>query len=99
METRRDLAVQQTQASEVGAEERKAHQLKQGYKPGSYTRQQADHQEQLQMQIAIKAIQRGPEVRAEKINALRAMIESGTYQIDSTSLSMKLLGIKEQDAS
>jgi anti-sigma28 factor (negative regulator of flagellin synthesis) len=27
------------------------------------------------------------------------MIESGTYQIDSTSLSMKLLGIKEQDAS
>jgi len=98
METRRDQAVQKTQPSEVGAVERKAHHLKQGYKPGSHTRQQVDPQEQLHVQHALKTIHRSPEVRAEKINALRAMIESGTYQIDSTSLAMKLLGIKEQDA-
>jgi flagellar biosynthesis anti-sigma factor FlgM len=96
METRPDQAVQQTQASEVGAEEREAHHLNQGYTPGSQTRQQIAPQEQLQH--ALEAIYRSPEVRAEKINALRAMIESGTYQIDSTSLAMKLLGIKEQDA-
>ncbi len=99
METRRDLAVLKTQASEVVVEERKAQHLKQGYKPGSHTRQQVDPQEQLHMQHALKAIQRSPEIRAEKINALRAMIEPGTYQIDSASLAMKLLGIKEQDAS
>ena len=96
METRRDQAVQQTQASEVGAEERKAQYLKRGYRPGSQNRQQIAPQEQLQH--ALEAMYRSPEVRAEKINALRAMIESGTYQIDSTSLAMKLLGIKEQDA-
>jgi flagellar biosynthesis anti-sigma factor FlgM len=93
METRRDLAVQKTQTSEVGAEERKAQHLKQGYKPGSHTRQQVDPQEQLQVQHALKAIHRSPEIRAEKINALRTQIEAGTYQIDSTSLAMKLLGI------
>ena len=99
METRRDLAVQKTQASEVGTEERKVQHVKQGYKPGSHVRHQVVPQEQLQVQHALKAIQRSPEVRAEKINALRAQIESGTYQIDSTSLAMKLLGITEQDAS
>ena len=99
METRRDLTVQQTQASEVGAEERKAPYLKQGYTPGSHTRQQVDSQEQLHTQEALMVILSSPEVRAEKINALRAMIESGSYQIDSTSLAMTLLGINEQSAS
>jgi flagellar biosynthesis anti-sigma factor FlgM len=99
METRRDLAVQKTQASEVGAEERKAHHLKHGYKSGSHTRKQVAPQEQLHVQHALKSIQRSPEVRAEKINALRTQIEAGTYQINSTSLARKLLGINEQDAS
>lgn len=97
METRRDLAGQKTQASEGDAEEREAQYLKRGYKPGSHTRQLVDPQEQLSVQHALKAIQRSPEIRAEKINVLHAMIESGTYQIDSASLAMKLLGIKEQD--
>lgn len=97
MEKRRDLAVQKTQASEVDTEARKTHHLKQDYKAGSQTRQPVVPQEQVQH--ALKAIHRSPEVRAEKINALRAQIEAGTYQINSTSLAMKLLGIKEQDAS
>jgi negative regulator of flagellin synthesis FlgM len=99
METRRDLAVQKTQASEVGAEERKAQHLKQGNEPGSHARQRVVSQEQLQVQRALEAIHRSPEVRAEKINALRTQIDAGTYQIDSTSLAIKLLGITEQDAS
>ena len=97
METRRNLAVQKTQATEAGAEERKAHHLKQGYKPGSHTRQQVVPQELVQH--ALKAIHRSPEVRAEKINALRTQIEAGTYHINSTSLARKLLGITEQDAN
>ena len=99
METRHDLAIQKTLASEVGAEERKAHCLKQGYKPGSQARPQIVPQEQSQVQHALKAVQRSPRVRAEKINALRVQIEAGTYQVNSISLAMKLLGMKEQDAS
>ncbi len=97
METRHDLAIRKTLAS-AGAEERKAQRVKQGYKSGSHIRQQVVPQEQLQVQHALKAIQRAPEVRSEKINALRVQIEAGTYQIDSASLAMKLLGMTEQDA-
>jgi len=98
METRHDLAIQKTLAS-AGAEERKAQHEKQSHKPGADVRQQVVPQEQLQVQHALKAIQRAPEVRSKKINALRVQIEAGTYQIDSTSLAMKLLGMTEQDAS
>ena len=99
METRNDLAIQKILASEVGAEEQKEQHVKQGYKPGSHARHQVVPQEQLQVQHALKSIQRSPEVRAEKINALRVQIEAGTYQINSAALAMKLLGKTEQEAS
>lgn len=95
METRHDLAIQKTLAS-ADAREQKAQHLKQSHKPGVDVRQRVVLQEQVQH--ALKAIQRSPEVRTEKINALRAQIEAGTYQINSTSLAMKLLGMTEQDA-
>jgi negative regulator of flagellin synthesis FlgM len=98
MERRRDLATQKTLASEVGVEERKANHAKRSDKSGSRVDHQAVLEKQAQVQHALKAVYRSPEVRAEKINALRAQIEAGTYQINSTSLAMKLLGITEQDA-
>lgn len=98
MDSRHDRATQKTLAAEVGAEERKANHAKRGDKPGSRVNHQAALEEQAQVQHALKAVYRSPEVRAEKINALRAQIEAGTYQINSTSLAMKLLGITEQDA-
>jgi flagellar biosynthesis anti-sigma factor FlgM len=97
MRIRRDLTVQKALASEIAAEIRKANQSKSGYKPGS----RADHlvvlEKEAQVQHALEAVQRNPEVRDKKIDALRAQIEAGTYQIDSTSLAMKLLGLTEQD--
>ena len=98
METRHDLAVQKTLASKVETEARGAHPVKHSHKSGSPAQHKAVAREQVQVQSALKAIQNSPEVRAEKINALRAQIEAGTYHIDSRSLAMKLLGITEQDA-
>ena len=99
METQPDLEIQKTPTSKAETdkaetEERQVHQAKRG----SSAYQQMVPVEQAQVQLALRAIQRNREARAEKINALRAQIEAGTYQIDSASLAMKLLGITEQDA-
>jgi flagellar biosynthesis anti-sigma factor FlgM len=101
METRQGLAVQKTLMSEVeaGAEERTANHSEQGNKLAPHVHRQVISEEQLQVQYALKAIRYSPDVRAERVEALRARIESGTYQVDSVSLAMKLLGITERDAS
>jgi len=96
METRPDLAVQKTLTPEIEAQERKA---KHGDKPGSHAHHHIVPQEQWQVQQALETIRYSPEVRAARVEALRAQIEAGTYQIDSVSLAMKLLGITEPDAS
>jgi len=98
MERRHDVDTQKTLTSEAGVEEWRANHAKRGNKPGAGIDQQAAIEKQAQVQHALKAVYRSPEVRAGKIEALRAQIEAGTYQVNRTSLAMKLLGINEQDA-
>ena len=43
------------------------------------------------MQLGIQAAMRAPEIRAHRIEELRAQIETGTYEIDSTALARKIL--------
>jgi flagellar biosynthesis anti-sigma factor FlgM len=94
MERRRNVDTQKTLTSEVGVEEVKANQAR----PAARVERQAAVEKQAQVQHALKAVYRSPEVRAGKIEALRAQIEAGTYRINRTSLAMKLLGMTEQDA-
>ena len=98
MERRRDVDTQKILTSEAGVEAKKASELRQGTKPGARLVQQAAVEQRAQVQHALKAVYRSPEVRAGKIEALRAQIEAGTYQINRTALAMKLLGISKQDA-
>lgn len=98
MERRRNLDAQTTLISETGVREQKATHARRGHKPGARVDSQAALEKQAQVQHALKAVYHSPEVRAEKIEVLRAQIEAGTYQIDRTTLAMKLLGVTEQDA-
>ena len=98
MERRRDLATRKTLTSEVSAEILKANHAKQGGTAGSRLDQQAAVEKHAQVQYALKAVHRSPEIRTEKIEVLRVQIEAGTYQVNHTSLAMKLLGMTEQDA-
>lgn len=98
MERRREVDTSTTLASGVAVEERKANQARRGNKPRSRVDQQAAVEKQTRVQHAVEAVSRSPEVRSGKIEALRAEIEGGTYQIDRISLAMKLLGMTEQDA-
>ncbi len=93
MERQRDMKTQKTLTSEAGIEARQAKQTRRTDKPGARVEQQA------QVQHALNAFYRSPEVRGEKIEALRARIEAGTYQINRVALARKLLGITEQDAN
>jgi flagellar biosynthesis anti-sigma factor FlgM len=98
MRTRHDLAARKTLVPEVEAEARKANHLKHVNTPGSLENHRIAPEEQLQVQLALKAIHYSPEIRVEKVEALRAQIEAGTYRVNSMSLAMKLLRIEEQDA-
>lgn len=95
MERRRDVETQKTLASEAGIETKQAQRV---HKPAARADRQAAVEKQAQVQHALKAIYRSPEMRVEKIEALRARIEAGTYQINRTLIARKLLGIEEQDA-
>jgi flagellar biosynthesis anti-sigma factor FlgM len=104
MRKRHDLAVQKTLVPEVEveAEERQANRLKRVKRvnrPGSLESNQIAPEEQLQVQLALEAIHHSPEVRVERIEALRAQIEAGTYRFNSKALAMKLLRIEEQDVT
>ncbi len=98
MERRRDVDIQKTMTSEAGVEERKVNYARRVNRPGARVGDQASVEKQAQVQHALKAVYRSPEVRAGKIEAIRAQIEAGTYMNNRTSLAMKLLGITEQDA-
>ena len=95
MERRRDMDMQTTVISEAGVEEQKANRASRSHRPAASLEQQAAVEKQAQIQLALKAVYRSPEVRAEKIEALRAQIVAGTYRINRTSLAMKLLGISD----
>jgi flagellar biosynthesis anti-sigma factor FlgM len=97
MERRRDTDTHITVVSEAGVEKQKANQAQRGHQPAARVESQAAVAKQALVQHALKAVYRSPEVRAAKIEALRAQIEAGTYQINRTSLAMKLLGITEQE--
>ncbi len=98
MERRRNMDTQKTLTSEVGIDTKKAsYQARRGHRPGVRVEAQAALEKQAEVQHALKAVYRSPKLRVEKIEALRAQIEAGTYQINRTSLAMKLLGITEQD--
>lgn len=98
MERRRDVNTQKTLISEAGVDAKQANQARRGQKPGVRVEARAAVEKQAQVRHALKAVYRSPEVRAEKIEALRAQIEAGTYQINYISLAGKLLGIAAQDA-
>jgi anti-sigma28 factor (negative regulator of flagellin synthesis) len=98
MERRRDLATRKTLTSELSAEVLTVNQVKHNGTAGSRLDQQAGIEKRVQVQHALKALYHSPEIRTEKIEALRAQIKAGTYQINRTSLAMKLLGMTEQDA-
>lgn len=98
MERRHDADTQKTRTSEVAVDEQKANPARRGNRPAARVVDQATVKELAQVQHALKAVHRSAEARTEKIEALRARIEAGTYQVDSASLAMKLLGITEQDA-
>ena len=44
---------------------------------------------------AMKVARYASEVRAARVEALRAQIEAGIYQVDSTALAQKMLGMGE----
>lgn len=98
MERRRDMDTHITVVTEAVVEEQKANRASRSHRPAARVESQAAVEKQAQVQHALKAVYRSPEIRAEKIEALRAQIEAGTYRINRTSLAMKLLGITEQDA-
>jgi anti-sigma28 factor (negative regulator of flagellin synthesis) len=54
-----------------------------------------DSQEQIELQAAIKkgveASQRWPQSRSARVERLRAMVEAGTYQVNSTALAESIL--------
>lgn len=97
MERRRDVETQKTLTSEAGIETKQGNRAQRAHKPAARADRQAAVEKQAQVQHALKAIYRSPEMRVEKIEALRARIEAGTYQINRTSIARKLLGIEEQD--
>ena len=92
MERRRDMETQKTLTSEASVEAKQASQARRANKSAARVEQQAP------VQHGLKAVYRSPEVRIEKIEALRARIEAGTYRINRVALARKLLGIAEQDA-
>lgn len=98
MVRRRDVETQKTLTSEAEVEAKKVNQARSGHKPGAHAQSQAAIEKQAQVEYALRAIYRSPEVRVKKVEALRAQIEAGTYQINRSALAMKLLGIPEQDA-
>jgi anti-sigma28 factor (negative regulator of flagellin synthesis) len=98
MEKQRDLASRKTLTSEMSAEVLKVKHAKQNGKAGPHVDQQAAVEKRAQVQHALKAVYRSPEIRTEKVEALHAQIKAGIYHINRTSLAMKLLGITEQDA-
>ena len=98
MERRRDIDTQITVVSEAGMEEQKANRAGRTRRPAARVEQQTAVEKRAQVQQALKAVYRSPEVRAEKVEALRAQIEAGTYRINRTSLAMKLLDITNSTA-
>ena len=98
MESRRDVDTQKALTSVAVLEEQKAKHVGRDDKPGVHVKNRVASEKQAPVQYGRKAVYRSPQVRAEKIEALRAQIETSTYSIDCSSLAMKLLGITEQDA-
>lgn len=43
-------------------------------------------------QVAMKAIQEVPEVRQEKVDAIKKQIQSGDYQPSAKDIAMKMMG-------
>ena len=44
-----------------------------------------------QFQVAMKAARDVPEVRMEKVEAIKTQIEAGTYKVDSRAVAEKIL--------
>lgn len=48
-------------------------------------------QDALLLAEATKTAQKAPDVRQEKVNALRVQVQNGTYQVDSSLIAKNLL--------
>lgn len=44
-----------------------------------------------QFEVAMKAVRDVPEVRMEKVEAIKRQIEAGTYKVDSKAVAEKIL--------
>lgn len=42
---------------------------------------------------ALEAAKAAPEVRAERVDAIRTAVQNGTYQIDSQRIAARILGL------
>lgn len=51
-----------------------------------------------QIQRAVDAVRQSPDVRAERVDALRRMIEAGEYDVPAEKVAAKLLGIDDADS-
>jgi len=59
---------------------------------GSFKSDQVTFSQQaMDMQVARKALAETPAVRQEKVEALKAQVQSGTYTVDSQEVARKLI--------
>ena len=45
-----------------------------------------------ELQLASKAVKEAPEVRTEKVDRLKAQVESGQYNVSASQIAEKILG-------
>jgi len=86
-----ELATQIKQAIDVV--EREDHLPRPITSPGSQAAQKMSPEVLRQVTLAREALHQVPEIRAALVDRVRAQIEAGTYQVDSTLIASKLLGL------
>lgn len=77
----------------LDARQRRANRSTRIISPGIREDQEVSPEVKLIMQRALEAVHSSPEVRAERVEALRMQIEAGTYQVDGLAIARKMLGI------
>jgi flagellar biosynthesis anti-sigma factor FlgM len=82
---------------EIDVVERKDHLSSPIPNPGSPVAQKKSPEVLRQVTLAREALRQVPEIRADRVERVRAQIEAGTYQVDSTLIARKLLGLPARE--
>lgn len=77
--------------------ERKDHLHRPITSPGSQVAQKMSPEVLRQVTLAREALRQVPEIRADRVERVRAQIEAGTYQVDSMLIARKLLGLPARE--